>query len=126
MVGLVDMYVAMTQPRPYRDAKLSFEVIRELLGRYGESFDHRILKTFVSRLGIYPIGSWVALNTQEIARVLKPNQQFPLHPHVEVLLDARGGSPQTPRSYDLYEEKIVYIKEPVDYRKVTVMETMID
>lgn len=122
IVGLVDIYVAMTQPRPYRDAKLSYEAVRELIGHTFDIFDTRIIKTLVNQIGIYPIGSWVRLNTREVARVVKQNKNFPLHPVVEVLFDAKGNFLEDPPRHDLYQQRILYIKEPVDYQKFKLSE----
>ena len=123
IVGLVDIYVAMTQPRPYRDAKLCHEAIRELVGETYEIFDTRIIKTLVNQIGIYPIGSWVKLNTQEVARVVEQNKNFPLHPIVEILFDTKGQFLENPPKHDLYKQQVIYIKEPVDYQKLKLSET---
>lgn len=122
IVGLVDIYVAMTQPRPYRDAKLSHEAVRELVGGSVEFFDTRIMKTLVNQIGIYPIGSWVRLNTREIARVVEQNKNFPLHPVVEILFDAKGQFLEVPLANDLYKRQTIYITEPVDYQKFRLAE----
>ncbi len=120
IVRLVDIYVAMTQPRPYREPKLSHEAVRELIGESHDIFSTRIMKTLIDQIGIYPIGSWVRLNTDEIARVVEPNRNFPLHPVVEVLFDNRGESVDSPKQYNLYQQRMIYIKEPVDYQKLNL------
>jgi len=122
IVGIVDIYVAMTQPRPYRDAKLSHEAVRELIGEVEEIFDTRVMKTLINQIGIYPIGSWVKLNTEEVARVVEQNQNFPLHPVVEILFDPKGHFLETSKRYDLFKQQILYIKEPVDYQKFQLSE----
>ncbi|MFH1857815.1 MAG: HD domain-containing phosphohydrolase [Candidatus Omnitrophota bacterium] len=123
IVGIIDIYVAMTQPRAYREAKLSYEAIRELIGETYEIFDTRIMKTLVNQIGIYPIGSWVRLSTKEVGRVVEQNKNFPLHPQVEILFSANGEFLQEPRRCDLYRKQVIYIKEPVDYEKVKLFET---
>ena len=122
LVGLVDIYVAMTQPRPYRDAKLFHEAVQELVGEAFEIFDTRIMKTLVNQIGIYPIGSWVRLNTREVGRVVEQNKNFPLHPVVEILFDAKGQFFENPKTYDLFKQQVIYIKEPVDYQKFKLTE----
>ncbi len=118
IVGILDIYVAMIQPRPYRDAKLSHEAIQELIGEDLEIFDTRVMKTLINLIGIYPIGSWVKLNTEEIARVIEQHPDFPLHPSVEILFDPQGNFLEIPRTYDLFKQRVVYIKEPVDFRRL--------
>ena len=119
IVCLVDIYVAMTQPRPYREAKLSHHAMRELIGEVGiDLFDARILKTLVNQIGVYPVGSWVRLNTNEIARVCVQNPTFPLRPVVEVLFGAQGRALAEPRSIDLFKKQVLYIKEPVDLSRL--------
>jgi len=123
IVGLIDIYVAMTQPRPYRDGKLCFEAMRELIDESSEIFDSRVIKTLVNEIGIYPIGSWVRLNTREVARVVGQNKNFPLHPVVEIVFDSRGHFLEEPKRHDLYRQKIIYVKEPLDYRNVKLFES---
>ena len=119
IVCLVDIYVAMTQPRPYREPKLSHNAMRELIGEVGvDLFDARILKTLVNQIGVYPVGSWVRLNTNEIARVTVQNPTFPLRPVVEVLFDTRGRALVEPRLMDLFKKQVLYIKEPVDLSRL--------
>lgn len=122
IVGIVDVYVAMTQPRPYRDAKLFHEAVRELVGEASEIFDTHLMKTLVNQIGIYPIGSWVRLNTREIGRVTAQNKNFPLHPEVEILFDTQGQFLENPRTYNLFKQQVIYIKEPVDYQKFKLTE----
>mgnify|MGYP001586313370 CR=1 FL=1 len=122
IVGIVDVYVAMTQPRPYRDAKLFHEAVRELVGEASQIFDTHLMKTLVNQIGIYPIGSWVRLNTREIGRVTAQNKNFPLHPEVEILFDTQGQFLENPRTYNLFKQQVIYIKEPVDYQKFKLSE----
>lgn len=120
IVGIVDIYVAMTQPRPYREAMLAHYAVRELIGEALDFFDSQIMKILINQIGMYPVGSWVRLNTKEIARVVAQNRNFPLHPIVEILFDAKGRFLDKPKTYDLYQQQVVYIKEPVDDQTLNI------
>ncbi len=51
----------------------------------GTQFDAVLLKILIGLLGIYPVGSLVLLNNQEMAVVHKSNPRFPDRPEVLLL-----------------------------------------
>jgi len=51
----------------------------------GTAFDPELLEDFFRVLGVWPIGTIVALNNRRIAVVRKTNQRDIFHPTVEVI-----------------------------------------
>lgn len=113
IVGVVDAYEAMVHPRPQRKKLLTYEAIRELLKNKAR-FDTHFLKVLIGRIGVYPAGSWMMLNTNEIGRVVKSNNGFPLRPTVNVLFDPDGRKLAEVRSVDLTKYPTLYIKKPLE------------
>jgi HD-GYP domain-containing protein (c-di-GMP phosphodiesterase class II) len=72
IVGLVDVYEAMIHHRPYRDKLLPLQAMREILKKKN-AFGKRLIKILIEKIGIYPLGSLVVLNTKERAEVVKLN-----------------------------------------------------
>ncbi len=102
ITAVVDMYDALTSDRCYHKAKPPHEVLRYLylLGRRGQlhiGFVHRFIKV----VGVYPVGSCVALNTGEIAVVSRLNHQQPLLPMVLIVKDSGGRRVGKPEPLDL-------------------------
>ncbi|MDD5730854.1 MAG: HD domain-containing protein, partial [Candidatus Omnitrophica bacterium] len=89
VIGLADVYEAMTHKRPYRMRHNPLETIKTILGSKA-SFDARIIKVLIERIGVFPMGTLCRLNTKEIALVLKENPNLPLRPTVKIMFDAYG------------------------------------
>jgi HD-GYP domain-containing protein (c-di-GMP phosphodiesterase class II) len=110
IIGLADVYEAMTHQRTYRGRYTSWEAIKEILGNKN-AFDARIIKILIERIGIFPVGTFVRLNTKEIASVIKDNKKIPLRPVVNIILDASGKKLEEPKQVDLSENSVIYIEE---------------
>jgi len=50
-------------------------------------FDPLLTKVFIQLLGLYPIGSCLELNNDEIALVIRQNQGYSDQPIVKIILD---------------------------------------
>jgi len=112
IIGLADTYEALTHPRPYRPQPHSpLEVVKEIIGSERQRFPGHILKGFIRSLSTYPVGSWVRLNTGEMARIAATNPTFPLRPVVEILMNAKGEQIQPSRRIDLAANTLLYITE---------------
>jgi hypothetical protein len=84
------------------------EVIRSLLDKRF-SFAYKLIKALIERVGIFPVGTFVMLNTKEVAQVLKGNAESPLRPMVQIAFDAAGRRLNEPRQIDLADNPTVYI-----------------
>jgi len=62
---------------------------------------------------VFPPGTLVRLNTDEVGRVIGVNREHPLRPRVEVMLDAKGQRLPHPKILDLSEAPFQYITGPV-------------
>ena len=92
IVAIADVYDAMTSSRAYQ-AQLSPTLALRRIFEWAGSYFHPIYaKQFIRCLGIYPIGSVVALDTGEVGVVVHENRQHSLHPLVR-LCRARDGRP---------------------------------
>lgn len=79
--------------------------------------DQRILSSFIARVGIYPVHSYVRLNTLELAVVTKLNQESLHQPIVTITHEAEGTEYRTPFVIDLAHQ----IGEP----RVRAIETIV-
>ncbi len=92
IVSIADTYDSMTTLRPYQKRSDPKESIELLKRRGGEDFDPDYVKAFTTVLGIYPIGSVVRLDTNEVGVVIKTNNRDPQRPSVKLILDASGNT----------------------------------
>lgn len=89
IVAIADVYESMLGPREARPALLPAQALKELYqqGR-AQQLDLRLVEQLVRCLGLYPVGSLVALNTGERGIVTAVNPTDALRPAVTVLWDA--------------------------------------
>ncbi len=90
MLGLLSMFEALIHFRHYRPRLLPRDAIRELVNHHKKSFDPVILKALIESISLYPVGTFVQLNTGEIGRVLTVQSKFPLRPIVQINMDKHG------------------------------------
>ncbi len=122
IIAIVDVYEALTHPRPYRKRYTPDEAMKLIAYSMGSQFKPdliRVLKTLLKELSVYPVGSFVQLNTKEIAQVIKVNRNFPILPIVDVYLDGSGRRPSEVKRINLAQEPLIHIKKSVDIFEIT-------
>lgn len=112
LIGIADVFEAMTHPRAWRESVDSPDVVRELIEKEGRGFTAKAVKALISAVSIYPPGSLVMLSTGEIASVLKVNRGSLTRPLVEVLLDAEFAQ-AAPQVIDLLEHPLTSVERPM-------------
>src|SRR3989339_1357973 len=120
IIAIADTYEAAIHSRVYR--RSPHEVIKEMLSSASGSFDGRVLKAFINLIGIYPAGSYVELNSAEIAKVISSNDNFPLRPMVHIIFDSNRKRLNEPRLINLAKQFNLYIKNQLsdeDVAKLT-------
>ena len=61
-----------------------------MVNRAGSAFDPMLLKVFINALGIYPVGTVVALSSNQVGIVTKSNPRDPEKPKVKIVADKGG------------------------------------
>lgn len=111
IIGILDIFEALLNARPYRGRLLPHEAVRELLVAEKNSFSTHVFKALIHEFSIYPLGTRVRLNTGEEAAVSQLNPRFPLRPVVQV--DPEDGRTEggPPKIVDLSRTTLVHIVE---------------
>jgi HD-GYP domain-containing protein (c-di-GMP phosphodiesterase class II) len=107
IIGVADVYEALTHPRPHRREALPYEAIEELKAL----FSLKILKAFLTQLTMYPLGCYVKLNSNVIGRVTAVNTDSPLQPIIEPVCDSQGRSSEPGQVINLSQEPFLHIVE---------------
>jgi len=110
IVGLVEVYEARTHPRPYHRV-LPYDGIRMVVQAPKSTFDARLVKDFLKQFSPYPPGSYVQLNNNEVGRVIGLNEDLPLRPVVEILVDSGGNSLEKTKQINLANFPVLSIKK---------------
>jgi hypothetical protein len=117
IISIADVYETVTHPPASLRAFLLSDVIREMLNKK-ELFDLPVLKTFIDRITVYPLGSWVRLSTGEVGKVLDINRKTPLRPKITVLFDSQKQRLDYSKHIDLAKNSSIYIKEILNQEEI--------
>ncbi len=119
MAAVVDVYDAITADRVYHRGMLPTLAMKKLLEWSEGHLDKQITYQFIACMSIYPAGSLVELEGQQLAIVVEPNLRQQHKPLVNVIYDAKEkkGMPSRPLNLAHSEvtQKIVRAVDPVDY-----------
>jgi HD-GYP domain-containing protein (c-di-GMP phosphodiesterase class II) len=88
MGGIVDWYDAVTSERPYRRAIAPTQALTVMYAQRNRIFHPTLVENFIECMGIYPIGSVVEFDTEEVGVVLTTDRAQRLRPKVAVVLDS--------------------------------------
>ena len=96
IVSIADVFDALRSNRPYREG-LATSRIRSIMSEQGNpAFNQVLLRRFVNMMGLFPIGTIVRLNTEEVGVVSAEHPEDPFRPQVKILYDGRGEQLETP------------------------------
>ncbi|RMX02625.1 phosphodiesterase [Corticibacter populi] len=97
VLASIDRYAAMISPRKSRPDRSVGDSLRAIMG---QRFDPRdeVGKALAATAGLYPPGTLVKLDTQEIAVVLRRTQE-PKYPMVAGIIDSKGRPYERPPLY---------------------------
>jgi putative nucleotidyltransferase with HDIG domain len=96
VVSVCDVFDALRSNRAYR-AGLATDRIKHIMGQQDSTaFNKTLLRRFVNMMGLFPIGTLVRLNTEELAVVTQTHPDDPFRPQVKLLTDGKGEKLETP------------------------------
>jgi putative nucleotidyltransferase with HDIG domain len=135
IVTIADFYDALVRPRVYnRFPYVSEKILGLMLERSGKDFDPAIVKVFINMIGIFPLGTLVLLNTNEMGIVSQIQEDSELIDRPKVCLlhysdgDYRKGKMVDLREMDEgtkdFKRSIVKTLDPNEYN-INVAEFLI-
>src|SRR4030043_1064240 len=105
IIAIADFYDALVRPRicnrfPY----VSEKILGIMLERSGKDFDPAVIKVFITMIGVFPIGTLVLLNTNEMGIVTQIQEEAELTDRPKVcLLYYSDGEYRKGKAVDLRE-----------------------
>lgn len=103
IAGIVDTYESMLNPL-MREVPLSpSEAVSELYNMRGHEFDTKLVESFIQVIGLFPPGTLVELNTNELAIVTRADRDKRLQPQLLVVTNANKEPKKKPTTLDIYE-----------------------
>ncbi|HNX94333.1 MAG TPA: HD-GYP domain-containing protein [Holophaga sp.] len=120
MAAIVDVYDAITSNRVYHTAMEPSVALQKLFEWSKFHFDEELVQQFIQSIGIYPVGSLVRLENDQIAVVIQQGGTGLLHPVVRVIYDIRRKRHIAPQDLDLSQRvgeiQIVAAEDPEDWQ----------
>ena len=90
IVSIADVFDALRSNRVYRQG-MATSRIRAIMGEQeNPAFNQALLKRFVNLMGLFPVGTLVRLNTEEVAIVTAEHPTDPFRPQVKIVSDPTG------------------------------------
>lgn len=113
LAAVCDVYDALTTRRSYKQKMDFARAIDIIIRGCGKHFDPDMAHQFIRRIGRYPVGSFVILNTGEIAVVLRANENAISRPVVSRIVDITGAETSAGEELDLSNDASRHITEIV-------------
>jgi putative nucleotidyltransferase with HDIG domain len=93
IIAIADFYDALGRPRVYnRFPYVSEKILGLMMEQGGKDFDLTLVKVFVNMIGIFPLGTLVLLNTNEMGIVVQIQEEADMieQPRVNLLYYSEG------------------------------------
>ena len=114
IVSIADSYESQISHRSYRKKVYFYHAMRNLLSSGVNKFDHVILRIFLARMSVYPIGSIVKLNDSSIGIVIGSIHSKPLRPIIKLVFDIDGKRLKDTVIVNLLKNTELFISQALD------------
>ena len=113
ITGLVNVYEALIHSRPQREKFLHFTAVKEIIRNNKKGFQRKYLKALLNIFFIFPLSSYVRLNSNAVGRVIETDPDQPMRPKIQIVFDSQNQRVITERIVDLSKETLLYIVDAV-------------
>jgi HD-GYP domain-containing protein (c-di-GMP phosphodiesterase class II) len=118
IIGLLDVYEALTHFRPYRGKLAPFASIKEIIDTSKDRFEHKYLKALLNMFTVFPLHSYVRLNSDAIGRVIETYSDYPMRPKLRIIYDSQKQRVLTDRIVSLPEDPLLHIVDSVNDEEI--------
>ena len=96
IVSIADVFDALRSNRPYREGLATARIRSIMNEKDSPAFNQVLLRRFVNMMGLFPIGTIVRLNTEEVGVVTAEHPEDPFRPQVKILYNERAEKLEAP------------------------------
>jgi HD-GYP domain-containing protein (c-di-GMP phosphodiesterase class II) len=119
ILGLLDLYEALVHSRPNRQRLSFFEAMKYTFKGAKTQFERRYMKSLLRVFTVFPVHSYVQLNSEAIGRVVETLPDQPMRPRLQILFDAQRRKTLTERMVALAEEPLLNVVRCVSEAEIT-------
>lgn len=117
IIAVADVYDALTSERPHRQAFIPYQALEQVIFLGGQKFlDPKSIRGLLKYFSLFPIGSYVQLNSGDIAKVVAANEKEFTKPTVSLIYTAQGKALNCDR-IDLSVAEEYKVDKAIDGRK---------
>ncbi len=113
IIGLLDKYEALIHSRPQRDKLTPFSAVKEILNTSKDQFERKYLKALLNTFTVFPLYSYVRLNSDAIGKVIETYPDQPMRPKIRIEFDSQNQKVLTDRVVALPEDSLLHIVDSV-------------
>ena len=113
IIGLVDMYEALIHSRPQRVKFHHFVAVKEIIKSGKHLFKREHLKALLNIFSIFPLYSYVRLNSNAIGKVIETYPDQPMRPKIQIVFDSQQKRVLTERIVNLPDDPLLYLVDSV-------------
>jgi uncharacterized protein YwbE len=86
IAGVCDAYVSLSSPRAHRPAFSLYDSVKQILADARSGlFDPNTIRFFLRTISLYPLGTYVRLNSGQIGRVVRTSPDAYDRPSIEIV-----------------------------------------
>jgi HD-GYP domain-containing protein (c-di-GMP phosphodiesterase class II) len=109
IIGIVDVYEALTHQRPHRKGYMPHDAVKLILGTQKDLYSNDVKRLLLTKLSCFPLGSFIKLNSNATCKVIEVFEDSPLRPTVEILFDSQKRKLPKRKVIRLAEAPLLYI-----------------
>jgi HD-GYP domain-containing protein (c-di-GMP phosphodiesterase class II) len=120
IASIADSYEAQIVNRSYKKKQLFYHAMKQLIAQGSNEFDPVILRVFISKMSVYPIGSIVELNDNSIGIVIGSTHDKPLRPIIKLVFDSHRKKFEDTVILSLPDEPAFFIVKVLDEKEAGI------
>ena len=118
IIGLLDVWEALIHSRPQRDKLVPFTAVKKIINTSKERFEKKYLKALLNTFTVFPLYSYVRLNSHAIGRVIETYPDQPMRPKVRIIYDSQNQKVLIDRIVALPDDPLLHIVDSVTDEKI--------
>jgi HD-GYP domain-containing protein (c-di-GMP phosphodiesterase class II) len=127
VVQIADVFESLSSPREYRSAYMPYRAMEIIIKMSRKDLlASDLVKSFISYMSLFPVGSMVELNDHTVGKVVQANELHYTKPVVSIVADSRGSLLSKDKIYqvDLSKNQNLQIIKAIEATRMPGLDIM--